>query len=93
MTASSRHQPNDQWDYDWAFGRVLLKGANGKTLVGTGGKQAIFDFVEADSGKYAFSFDLGVQDVVIGIDRSPAQRRSTRDCHHRSPTAHGEESS
>ena len=63
-----QHQPNDQWDYDWAFGRVLLKGANGKTLVGTGGKQAIFDFMEADSGKYAFSFDLGVQDVVIGID-------------------------
>ncbi len=64
-----QHQPNDQWDYDWAFGRVLLKvPGNTKTLVGTGGKQAIFDFVEADSGKYAFSFDLGVQDVVIGID-------------------------
>lgn len=63
-----QHQPNDQWDYDWAFGRVLLKGPNGKTLVGTGGKQAIFDFMEADSGKYAFSFDLGVQDVVTAID-------------------------
>ncbi|OFW34501.1 MAG: hypothetical protein A3G76_16925 [Acidobacteria bacterium RIFCSPLOWO2_12_FULL_65_11] len=64
-----QHQPNDQWDYDWSFGRVLLKLApNGKTLVLTGGKQAIFDVVEADSGKYAFSMDLGVQDVVIGID-------------------------
>ena len=64
-----QHQPNDQWDYDWSFGRILLKLApNGKTLVGTGGKQAIFDFVEADSGKYVSSFDLGVQDVVIGID-------------------------
>ena len=28
------HQPNDQWDYDWAFGRMLLKTfAHGKTLV------------------------------------------------------------
>lgn len=64
-----QHQPNDQWDYDWSFGRMLLKvPGNQKTLVATGGKQAIFDIVEADSGKYAFSFDLGVQDVVIGID-------------------------
>jgi alcohol dehydrogenase (cytochrome c) len=64
-----QHQPNDQWDYDWAFGRMLLKTSpNGKTLVATGGKQAIFDVVEADTGKYAFSVDLGVQDVVTGID-------------------------
>jgi alcohol dehydrogenase (cytochrome c) len=64
-----QHQPNYLWDYDWAFGRIALKLApNGMTLMGTGGKQAIFDFVEADGGKYAFSVDLGVQDVVIGID-------------------------
>lgn len=64
-----QHQPNDQWDYDWAFGRMLLKTSpNGKTLVITGGKQAIFDAVEADTGKYVFSIDLGVQNVVTGID-------------------------
>ncbi len=64
-----QHQPNDQWDYDWAFGRMLLKtSSNGKTLVVTGGKQAIFDAVDAGTGKYAFSIDLGVQNVVTGID-------------------------
>jgi alcohol dehydrogenase (cytochrome c) len=64
-----QHQPNDQWDYDWAFGRMLLKTSpNGKTLVTTGGKQAIFDALEADTGKYVFSVDLGVQNVVTGID-------------------------
>jgi alcohol dehydrogenase (cytochrome c) len=64
-----QHQPNDQWDYDWAFGRMLLKTSpNGKTLVTTGGKQAIFDAVEADTGKYVFSVDLGVQNVVTEID-------------------------
>jgi alcohol dehydrogenase (cytochrome c) len=64
-----QHQPNDQWDYDWAFGRMLLKTSpNGKTLVTTGGKQAIFDAVEADTGRYAFSVDLGVQNVVTAID-------------------------
>jgi alcohol dehydrogenase (cytochrome c) len=64
-----QHQPNDQWDYDWSFGRMLLKTSpNGKMLLATGGKQAIFDVVEADTGKYSFSVDLGLQDVVIGID-------------------------
>ncbi|NOT45073.1 MAG: PQQ-binding-like beta-propeller repeat protein [Acidobacteria bacterium] len=71
-----QHQPNDQWDYDWSFGRVVLKpNPNGPTLVGTGGKQAIFDFVDAATGKYAFSFDLGVQDVVIGIDPVTGAKR------------------
>ena len=66
-----QHQPNDQWDYDWAFERhVLPLRVNGaeKTLVVTGGKQAIFDAMEAATGKYAFSIDLGVQNVVTAID-------------------------
>jgi alcohol dehydrogenase (cytochrome c) len=66
-----QHQPNDQWDYDWAFERhVLQLPVNGtmKTVVVTGGKQAIFDAMEADSGKYVFSMDLGLQNVVTSID-------------------------
>ncbi len=47
---------------------MLLKTSpNGKTLVATGGKQAIFDAVEADTAS-TLSVDLGVQDVVAGID-------------------------
>jgi alcohol dehydrogenase (cytochrome c) len=66
-----QHQPNDQWDYDWAFERqVLSLPVNGRTrrVVLTGGKQAIFDAMEADTGKYVFSFDLGVQNVVKAVD-------------------------
>jgi len=66
-----QHQPNDQWDYDWAFERqVLPLYVNGRTkpLVVTGGKQAIFDAMEADTGKYVFSFDLGLQNVVKAVD-------------------------
>ena len=66
-----QHQPNDQWDLDWAFERhVLPLRVDGveKTLVVTGGKQAIFDAMEAASGAYAFSIDLGVQNVVTAID-------------------------
>ena len=71
-----QHQPNDQWDYDWSFGRIVMKlTPNGKNLVATGGKQAIFDVVEADTGKYAFSVDFGIQDVVIGIDPTTGAKK------------------
>jgi alcohol dehydrogenase (cytochrome c) len=66
-----QHQPNDQWDLDWAFERLLIKmpvkGVN-RTVVVTSGKQAIFDALDAETGKYIFSMDLGLQDVVSSID-------------------------
>jgi len=66
-----QHQPNDQWDLDWAFERHILPLRVGNTtrpVVVTGGKQAIFDVMEADTGKYVFSMDLGLQNVVTAID-------------------------
>jgi len=64
-----QHQPNDQWDLDWALEQVLLKlPGSPKTLVATAGKQAIYDVNEADTGKYVFSIDLGLQDIVTRID-------------------------
>jgi len=64
-----QHQPNDQWDLDWAFERHLIQlpGVN-KTVVVTGGKTAIYDALEADTGKYLFSMDMGLQNVVTAID-------------------------
>ncbi|MEO5926792.1 MAG: PQQ-binding-like beta-propeller repeat protein [Bryobacteraceae bacterium] len=66
-----QHIANDQWDYDWVFERMLLKlpvkGVT-KTVSVTAGKIALYDVVEADTGKYAFSFDMGLQNVVTGID-------------------------
>jgi alcohol dehydrogenase (cytochrome c) len=66
-----QHQPNDQWDFDWAFGRVLFKmpvGGVTKTVIATSGKQAIYDVVEAETGKYVASMDLGLQNVVLNVD-------------------------
>ncbi|MEP7306599.1 MAG: PQQ-binding-like beta-propeller repeat protein [Acidobacteriota bacterium] len=66
-----QHQPNDQWDFDWAFGRVLFKmpvGGTTKTVIATSGKQAIYDVVEAETGKYVASMDLGLQNVVLNVD-------------------------
>ena len=66
-----QHFPNDQWDQDWSFERHILKiqvGDENKTVVATGGKLGIYDVLEAKSGKYIASVDLGVQNIVTGID-------------------------
>ena len=66
-----QHQANGQWDLDWAFERQVMDlSVNGETksVVVTVGKQAIFDILETDTGKYVTSIDLGLQNVVTGID-------------------------
>jgi len=66
-----QHVSNDQWDLDWAFERQLIplpvNGATRKVAL-TSGKMAIYDAVDAATGKYAFSIDLGLQNVVTAID-------------------------
>jgi alcohol dehydrogenase (cytochrome c) len=66
-----QHLPNDQWDYDWAFERQIIDlpvHGTSKKLVVTSGKIGIYDALEADTGKYVFSVDLGFQDLVTAID-------------------------
>lgn len=66
-----QHMTNDQWDLDWAFERQLIQlPVNGvlKTVSVTAGKEAIYDVIDAATGKYIFSMDLGLQNVVTSID-------------------------
>jgi alcohol dehydrogenase (cytochrome c) len=66
-----QHQPNDQWNLDWAFERQIVHiPIDGKMrkLVITAGKSAIYDALDAESGQYVFSFDLGLQNFVTSID-------------------------
>jgi len=66
-----QHMNRDVWDLDWAFEQSLITlPVNGKPtkLVVTGGKGAIFDAVNRVDGKYQFSKDLGLQNVVASID-------------------------
>ena len=66
-----QHQTNGQWDLDWAFERMVLQlPVNGlrQSVVVTAGKQMIFDIVEAETGKYLSSIDLGLQNLVTSID-------------------------
>jgi alcohol dehydrogenase (cytochrome c) len=66
-----QHVRNDQWDLDWAFEREILSlpvSGQLKKLVVTGGKIGIFDALEAATGKYAFSVDMGLQTLISAID-------------------------
>jgi len=66
-----QHVPNDQWDLDWVFERQLIPlSVNGvtKKLAVTSGKIAVYEALDAATGQYAFSMDLGLQNVVSAID-------------------------
>jgi alcohol dehydrogenase (cytochrome c) len=66
-----QHMNRDVWDLDWAFEQSLITlPVNGKPtkLLVTGGKSAIFDAVNRADGHYAFSRDLGLQNLVVRID-------------------------
>jgi alcohol dehydrogenase (cytochrome c) len=66
-----QHMANDLLDHDWAFERTIVilgRGSAKRKLVITGGKTAIFDALEPASGKYVFSYDFGLQNVVSSID-------------------------
>ncbi|MGB9067660.1 MAG: PQQ-binding-like beta-propeller repeat protein [Candidatus Acidiferrales bacterium] len=66
-----QHMNRDIWDLDWVFEQSLITlPLNGKPadLVVTGGKTAIFDAMDRATGKYEFSRDLGLQNVVTSID-------------------------
>jgi alcohol dehydrogenase (cytochrome c) len=72
-----QHVRNDQWDLDWAFEREIMHlPVNGemKKLVVTGGKVGIFDALEAATGKYAFSVDMGLQTLISSIDPKTGEK-------------------
>jgi len=72
-----QHQKRDVWDLDWVFEQtvVTLKvDGRPKKLVVTGGKSAIFDAVDAATGAFVFSKDLGLQNLVLAIDPKTGEK-------------------
>ena len=66
-----QHQRRDVWDLDWVFEQSLVTlqiDGHPKKLVVTGGKTAMFDALDAATGRFVFSQDLGVQNVVTAVD-------------------------
>jgi alcohol dehydrogenase (cytochrome c) len=66
-----QHLPNDQWDLDWVFERQIARlPVNGvvRPVIMTSGKQATYDVLDAETGKWIYSKDLGLQNIVSSID-------------------------
>jgi alcohol dehydrogenase (cytochrome c) len=66
-----QHIANDQWDLDWVYERQLVEvpvnGTMRKAVI-TAGKMALYDALDAATGEYLFSLDLGLQNLVRHID-------------------------
>ena len=66
-----QHMARDVWDLDWPFERMVISlptdSGNRKVVVNMG-KIGILDVNDAKTGEYLFSFDLGLQNIVIDID-------------------------
>jgi alcohol dehydrogenase (cytochrome c) len=66
-----QHVNRDVWDLDWVFERSLLTlPVNGvpTDVVVTGGKIAMFDALDRATGRYLFSVDAGLQNLVVAVD-------------------------
>ena len=73
-----QHFPNDQWDLDWAFERQLVNldiGGVARRVVITSGKIGIYDALDARTGQFLFSIDLGLQNIVKSIDPSTGRKQ------------------
>ncbi|MEE2775281.1 MAG: PQQ-binding-like beta-propeller repeat protein [Acidobacteriota bacterium] len=66
-----QHMANDQWDLDWVFERQILNveidGLERRVVMNVG-KMAILDGLDAATGEYLFSVDVGTQNIVTAID-------------------------
>jgi alcohol dehydrogenase (cytochrome c) len=73
-----QHVHNDQWDLDWAFEQQVIDlPVNGATrrLIVTSGKMGIIEAMDAATGQYLFSKDLGIQNVISAIDPKTGEKR------------------
>ncbi len=66
-----QHMPNDQWDLDWVFERQIVnlevEGVPRKVVL-TAGKMALYDVLDAETGEYLNSYDVGLQNIVTAVD-------------------------
>lgn len=73
-----QHMRNDQWDMDWAFERAIVPfeaGGRTRKAVVTSGKEGWFDALDAATGQYITSFDMGMQNFITGVDPKTGVKR------------------
>ena len=72
-----QHTQNDQWDFDAVFERVIgeidVNGARRRVII-SGGKEGLFDVIDAETGGYLQTVDLGLQNFVTAIDPKTGRR-------------------
>ena len=72
-----QHMKNDQWDLDWVFERTIadieLDGAT-RRVVMTAGKPSLFDILDAATGDYLGSVDMGLQNFITEIDPETGEK-------------------
>ena len=76
-----QHFAAEALDLDWAFERTIVKlptASGERKLIVTAGKLGIFDVIDAQTGQYVFSHDLGLQNVVASIDPETGGKTTSR---------------
>jgi len=66
-----QHMNNDQFDMDWIFERIIVDldvGGRERRVSLTAGKQGFYDANDAITGEYLFSYDMGLQNFILGVD-------------------------
>lgn len=72
-----QHLANDQWDMDFAFQRHALDmtvDGEEKHIVVTGNKAGVYDALDVDTGDYLYSFELGIQNFITGINPETGEK-------------------
>ena len=71
-----QHFPGDVWDEDWAYERMIVQNprSGGKPVVMTMGKLGILDAMDLKTGKYLWSYDYGIQNLVTATDPATGAR-------------------
>jgi len=75
-----QHMSNDLLDMDFAYQRQILQlpvDGEDRRVVVTGNKAGVYDLLDAATGEYLSSFDLGIQNFITAID--PETGRKTVD--------------
>ena len=65
-----QHVPGDVWDEDWAFENTIVRDprkGNSRVVLSMG-KLGILDALDFNTGRYLWSVDMGLQDIVTRID-------------------------
>ncbi len=72
-----QHHRRDIWDLDWVFEQTVVTlpvDGRPRRLVVTAGKPAVFDAVDAATGKWVFSKDMGLQNLFTAIDPKTGEK-------------------